>query len=188
MKAREIAEFVGGELFGDDIEITSVADIKTASSGQISFFEKDESLPGTNASCLLVPRGSGHTGTATTIAVKNPKLAFARIAARLHPPKHREAEIHPSSIIAENAQLGENVFVGAFACVGEGASIGDGTHLRAGAKIGDSVHVGRNCVVHANVLIEDGSEIGNNVILHAGVVIGADGFGYVRDDAGYYIK
>ena len=36
--------------------------------------------------------------------------------------------------------------------------------------------------------IEDGCTIGNNVILHAGVVIGADGFGYVKDENGEYIK
>ena len=188
MKAREIAKFVGGELFGDDIEIMSVADIMTASSGQISFFEKGESLPVTNASCVLVPPGSGHSGAANTIAVKNPKLAFALIAARLHPAKNRGAEVHRSSIISATAQLAANVFVGAFACIGEGSSVGDGTHLRAGAKIGDNVRVGKDCVIHANVFIEDGSEIGDNVILHAGVVIGADGFGYVKDEAGEYQK
>jgi len=42
-------------------------------------------------------------------------------------------------------------------------------------------------VLHPNVFVEDGCTIGDNVILHAGVVIGADGFGYVRD-ADEYIR
>ena len=53
MKLREIAELVGGELIGDgDIEITSVADIAKAQPSQLAFFEKDEELPKTAASCV----------------------------------------------------------------------------------------------------------------------------------------
>ena len=61
-------------------------------------------------------------------------------------------------------------------------------NLRAGAKVGDDVKIGENCVLHPNVFVEDNSQIGNNVILHSGVVIGADGFGYVRDGANGYVK
>jgi UDP-3-O-[3-hydroxymyristoyl] glucosamine N-acyltransferase len=40
-------------------------------------------------------------------------------------------------------------------------------------------------VLHPNVVLYDGVSLGDRVILHAGVCIGADGFGYVRDDMGY---
>jgi UDP-3-O-[3-hydroxymyristoyl] glucosamine N-acyltransferase len=41
MKAREIAEFVGGELHGDgEVEITSVADLENAGTNQIAFSDK----------------------------------------------------------------------------------------------------------------------------------------------------
>jgi UDP-3-O-[3-hydroxymyristoyl] glucosamine N-acyltransferase len=119
------------------------------------------------------------------ITVPDPKLAFARVAAILHPPKRRPAEIHHSAVIAENARLGSGVFIGAFTCVGENSIVGDNTQFRAGAKIGDNVRVGSNCVLHPNVFVEDGCTIGDNVILHAGVIIGADGFGYVRDENSY---
>jgi len=81
--------------------------------------------------------------------------------------------------------LGNDLFIGAFCCVGDGSQIGDATHLRAGAKVGDNVTIGKNCVLHPNVFVEDGCTIGDNVILHSGVVIGADGFGYVRDKSEY---
>jgi UDP-3-O-[3-hydroxymyristoyl] glucosamine N-acyltransferase len=45
------------------------------------------------------------------------------------------------------------------------------------------VTIGQNCVIHPNVFIEDACVIGSGVILHSGVVIGADGFGYVKDDS-----
>ena len=85
-------------------------------------------------------------------------------------------------------RIGADVFIGAFCCVGENSEIGDGTNLRAGAKIGDNVRVGKNCVFHPNVFVEDNCTIGDNVILHSGVIIGADGFGFVRDGANGYVK
>lgn len=191
MKAREIADLVGGEVRGDgDIEITSVADIAAAAAGQLAFFERSDDLPETQATCIILPYDSKHgvDSIAATILVKNPKLAFSQAAAALHPRKTRNAEIHPTAVIAKSAKLGEGVFIGAFTCVGDNTAVGDNTQLRAGAKIGDGVAVGKNCILHPNVFIEDGCTIGDNVILHAGVVIGADGFGYVRDDSGVYHK
>lgn len=203
MKAREIAEFVGGELHGDgDMEITAVAAIHKAKHGEIAFLEKAGEERETNASCLIIPanneggsatvmervqRGSSEA-PAAVIPVRHPKLAFARIAAVLHPPKFRLSEIHDSAVISDSATLGSDVFIGAFTTVGDNSTIGDSTQLRAGAKIGDSVSVGKNCVLHPNVFIEDGCTIGDNVILHAGVTIGADGFGYVKDEQGEYNK
>jgi UDP-3-O-[3-hydroxymyristoyl] glucosamine N-acyltransferase len=188
MKVREITELVGGELSGDgDVEITSVADIATASTGQIAFVDKPE-LPETKASCIIVPLGTANSTGVTVIEAANPKLSFARAAAVLHPAKSRPGEIHHSAVISPSATVGQKVFVGAFVCIGEGATVGDNTQLRAGAKIGDNVSVGANCVLHPNVFIEDGCTVGDNVVLHSGVVIGADGFGYVRDGAGNYNK
>lgn len=183
MKTKKIAEFLDGTLVGDgEVEIESVASLKNASTGQISFVEKTENLSETNADCLLVPENFEAEISGALIKVKKPKLAFAKIAEVLHPPKKREKIIHPSAVIAENAKLGKDLFVGAFVCIGENSEIGDGTQFRAGAKIGDNVKIGKNCVLHPNVFVEDNCTIGNNVILHSGVVIGTDGFGFVRDE------
>ena len=204
MKLREIAELVGGELIGDgDIEITSVADISKAHAGQLAFYEKDADLPQTNASCVMVHKPAREQGryqdsarqaetrpvpSVPLIITNNPKLAFAKAAARLHPAKHRFPEIHESAVIADVVDLGDDLFIGAFVTIGENSFIGSGTQIRAGAKIGDNVKIGDNCVFHPNVFVEDGCTIGNNVILHAGVVIGADGFGYVQDENKNYLK
>src|SRR5205809_83702 len=139
----------------------------------------------TSASCVIVPeRAKLKLGCQSE--VKNPKLAFALVAELLHPQKKRSTEIHTSAVIATNAKLGEEIFVGAFVCIGEDSSIGDRTQIRAGVKIGDGVTVGQDCVIHPSVFIEDGVTIGNRAVLHAGVVIGADGFGYVRGELSYH--
>lgn len=189
MKTLEIAEYLRAEIVGDpEVEILSVADFEKAVIGEIAFVEKADAVISGGASCVIVPIDFAGEISSPVIKVKNPKLAFARLAALLHPPKHREPEIHDSAIIAKSAKLGINIFIGAFTCVGENSTLGEGTQLRAGSKVGDNVTIGTNCVLHPNVFVEDGCTIGDNVILHAGVVIGADGFGYVRDDKGKYYK
>jgi UDP-3-O-[3-hydroxymyristoyl] glucosamine N-acyltransferase len=120
------------------------------------------------------------------IEVAKPKLAFALLAAVLHPPKRREPFVHPSAAIAESADIDLTVFVGPHVSVGEESRVGAGTRIEAGVVIGDNVTVGRDCVLHPGVTLYDDVTIGDRVILHAGVSIGADGFGYVRNDMGYH--
>ena len=198
MTVAELAALVGGRVRGDGgVTVARVAELEQAGAGAVAFVEDAKLLPAAlrgRAACLLVPEGAGEgedEGAAdrpVLIEVPRPKLAFARAAEVLHPPKRRAPEIHPTAIVAASARLGADVFVGAYVCVGEGASVGARTQLRAGAKLGDGVRVGPDCVIHPNVFLEDGVTVGARVILHAGVVIGADGFGYVRDGARGYAK
>ncbi len=189
MKLAKIAEFLQAQLIGDrSAEILRVAGFENARENEISFLEKVETPIQTNASCLIVPENFDAEISIPVIKVKNPKLAFARIAAVLHPPKNLGIKRHESAIVSDSARLGAHLFIGAFVCVGDNSEIGDETQIGNGAKIGDNVKIGRNCVIHPNVFIEDNSTIGNNTILHYGVCIGADGFGYVRDGANGYIK
>ena len=185
----ELAAQVSGRVVGSgSVAIHSVASLEAANEGEISYVEDEkffDSARNSRASCLIVPVGAAIDGRCQ-IEVAKPKLAFALIAEILHPPKKRASQIHQSAVIAANAEIAREVFIGAFVCVGENSIIGAGTQIRAGAKIGDGVTVGHDCVIHPNVCLEDGVTIGNRVILHAGVVIGADGFGYVRGDVGYH--
>src|ERR1700730_2965256 len=185
----ELAAHVGGRVSGDGcISIERVASLDSAGEGDITYLENEklfEAANKTKASCLIAPAGA-NVNVPCRIEVKNPKIAFALIAEILHPPRQRAPEIHQTSVIAPDAEIGKDVFIGAFVCVGENSIVGDRTQVRAGAKIGDNVRVGSDCVIHPNVFLEDGVTLGSNVILHAGVVIGADGFGYVRGEMGYH--
>jgi len=187
-KVSELAAHVGGRVIGDgDIRIHRVASLDSAEEGDIAYVEDEkffEAANNTRASCVIAP--AADMKTPCRIEVKNPKLAFSLIAEVLHPPKKRQPEIHQSAVISSNAQIGKDVFAGAFVCVGENSIVGDRSQIRAGAKIGDNVEVGSDCVIHPNVFLEDGVTIGDRVILHAGVIIGADGFGYVRGDMSYH--
>jgi UDP-3-O-[3-hydroxymyristoyl] glucosamine N-acyltransferase len=190
MRLAEIAEFLQGNLEGAETnaEVFRVAGFEKAAAGEITFLEKTENLVRTQAACVIVPENFGENIQIPTIKVKNPKLAFAKIAALLHPPKKRASLTHESAVVSRTAKLGNELFIGAFVTIGDNSEIGDHTQIRAGAKIGDNVKIGTNCVLHPNVFIEDNCRIGNNTILHCGVVVGADGFGYVRDGANGYVK
>src|SRR6476660_7320751 len=195
----ELATHVGGRLIGDgSIHIERVADLSTAGAGEIAYVEDEkffEAGKSSQASCLIAPEDfvafvkalivEKEFGPAL-IEVAKPKMAFALIAEVLHPPKHREPFVHESAAIAGSADIDLTVYIGPHVSIGEGTRIEAGTRVEAGVVIGDHVRVGRDCVLHPAVTLYDDLTIGDRVVLHAGVVIGADGFGYVRDDMAYH--
>src|SRR5262249_15142669 len=61
----------------------------------------------------------------------------------------------------------------------------DQTVIEAGCCIGRDSQIGMTCHLYPRVVIYSGVLIGDRVIIHAGAVIGADGFGFVRDGAAY---
>lgn len=180
---------MGGQVAGDgSTRIKGVAGLDSAREGEITYVEDEklfQAASETKASCVIAPAGA-NVKAPCRIEVKKPKLAFALIAEVLHPPNQLEPSIHPTAVIAENADVALTAFVGPHVCIGENTRVGVGAQILAGASIGDNVAIGNDCVIHPNVAIYDNVAIGDRVILHAGVVIGADGFGYVRNEQGYH--
>jgi len=192
-RASEIAGYLQGRLVGDgSILIERIADLENAGPGSVAYVDNVkffEVATTSQATCLLVPIEALETvefNSAAVIGLKHPKLGFARIAEVLHPPIVREPAIHDTAVIAETADIALSAYIGPHATVGEYARIGNNCRIEAGVVLGANVTIGDDCVLHPNVVLYDGISIGSRVILHAGVCIGADGFGYVRDDMGYH--
>jgi len=195
----ELTTHVGGRLHGDgSIHIRGVNDLGMAGTGDVAYVEGQkffEAALSSQASCLIVPPEfveaikdrivERELGPAL-IESSKPKLAFALIAELLHPQKRRQPYVHPNAVIGETVNIDLTVFIGPHVAIGDGTRIGAGTRVEAGVVIGDHVRVGHDCVLHPGVVLYDDVTIGDRVILHAGVCIGADGFGYVRDDMGYH--
>lgn len=191
LSVTELAQLVGGEVIGNgSITIERIANLETAEAHEVAYVDNEKFFAAareSRASCLLVPLGAQlEVAETSLIEVKNPKLAFAVIGAALHPAKQREPQIHATASVATTADIALTAYLGPNVCVGEFSSIGAGTRIESGVVIGDNVSIGAGCVIHPNVVLYDGVSIRNNVILHAGVCIGADGFGYVRDNMGYH--
>lgn len=190
-----IAQVAGGRVEGDgNIEITGFAKIEEALPGQISFISNPKYahfLTSTKASVLLVgedlvvPPGNK---VPVLVRVKDPYAAIATLLGIYESRKPKPSGIEQPSFIADSAEVGKNVYVGAFAYIGKGAKIGDNSCIYPQAYIGDGVSIGKGSVIRPGVKIYEGCRIGDGCIIHSGVVIGADGFGFAPLPDGSYEK
>lgn len=182
MKVHEIARLVGGTVEGEaNREISGVAAHETAGPSDLTFAEGSRALSQASrsrAGCILIPGGVSLPGQ-TAVAVAQPKLAFIRAAAALMPPGQAPVGIDPTAVIAPEATLGADIFVGPHAVIERGVRVGARTRFGAGVTVGDGAQIGEDCILYPGVTIYPEARIGSRVILHAGVVIGGDGFGYV---------
>jgi UDP-3-O-[3-hydroxymyristoyl] glucosamine N-acyltransferase len=182
----QLAERLGAEIGGVQTGhvITGVSSIAGAGPGCLVFAEEDASFAAALASragaVLVDPQMSTAGANKPVLRIAQPRLAFARAALLLRDPQP-DPSIHPTAVIDPKAQIGGGVSVGAHASVEEGASIGSGTIIGAGVVIGAGVRIGSNCHIYPRVVVYPGATLGDRVVVHAGAVLGADGFGYVRD-------
>jgi len=194
MTAAELAALVGGRVVGEaGARVRRVASLASAEVGDLAFVEEEkrfDAARASNASVVIAPAGAAAKleGLKCVVEAERPKLAFALAAAALKPSRVRAGFVDATAKVSARAFLGAGVYVGAHASVGEGSTVGEGTRLLEGARLGERVSVGRECVLHPNVVLYEGVSLGDRVVLHAGVVVGADGFGYVRDASGVYHK
>jgi UDP-3-O-[3-hydroxymyristoyl] glucosamine N-acyltransferase len=181
---KEIAERVSGEVLGnDETRITGINSLEQAAEGEISFFASSryrEQAAKTKASAILAPSRL-ETFSGPQVIVPNPSLAYAKVAALFAPPAAKHPGISDKAHIGKDALLGNHVSVYPFVHVGERAQIGDEVILFPGVFVGDRVRVGDRTVLFPNVTVMQDCIIGCNVVIHAGCVIGADGFGFVRE-------
>jgi UDP-3-O-[3-hydroxymyristoyl] glucosamine N-acyltransferase len=164
----EIIAALGGELHGDaGLRIEGLAPLDSAEPSQLSFLSNPRYRPQLDASragCVIVAPALREAALArgACIVADDPYLYFARVTQlwRRAQPRAEGPAIHPSAVVADDAEIGEGARIGPLCVVERGARIGPGTVLKG------RVYVGEDCVV------------GARCILHAGVVIGADGFGF----------
>ncbi|NWF92543.1 MAG: UDP-3-O-(3-hydroxymyristoyl)glucosamine N-acyltransferase [Syntrophaceae bacterium] len=183
-RLKELAEWVGGTVVGDEeLEISGVAPIEEARSGQITFIGAPKYLPKINetgASAVIVSREIPSSPKAL-LCVNNPYLAFAKIFALFSQRPYQPKGIDSRAWISPTARLGQEVTIHAFASIGDRCAIGDRVTIYPGVYVGEDSSVGDDSVLYPNVSIYPGSVIGKRVILHSGVVVGSDGFGYVKE-------
>jgi UDP-3-O-[3-hydroxymyristoyl] glucosamine N-acyltransferase len=100
----------------------------------------------------------------TLVAVADPRLTFIRLVQRLF-AEPRPQGIHPTAMIEPGAKIDPTAYVGPFTYVGKS-------------------EIGERTVIHGHAHIYSKVRIGRNVTIHAGAVLGADGFGYQRNEIG----
>lgn len=184
----EIAAAVGARLIGkSDVEITGVASIATAASGDLVFVEDGKHLDSalcSKATGIIAGAFAENSKTSRALLISpDPRLAFARAATLLQGQSGHTAGIHRAAVIEPSAKIAATAVIAPCVHVAENATIGERTWIGAGCVIGCGVAIGEDCRIHPRVTIYPGARIGDRVIVHAGAVLGSDGFGYVRDPA-----
>ena len=182
---QQVRDLVGsGEIVGDaGFHCQAVASLEAAGPDELSFARDRryfEAALASKAGALLVPE-TIEGATAHQLVVDEPFMAFGQILLHIAAEKRRQpAGIHPTAVVAEHAELGEGVTIGAGAVVREGTTLGDRVVVYANAYIGQRSTVGADSVLHPGVTIMEDVSIGERVIIHGGTVIGSDGYGYLQ--------
>jgi UDP-3-O-[3-hydroxymyristoyl] glucosamine N-acyltransferase len=192
MKLSHIASTLGARLENGSpgTEITGVAGIEEAGAGEITFVANPKyaaAARSTKAAAVIVSEDFAAISTAM-LRSKNPYLAFAQAIALFHQPTKYPPGIHPTAVVHPSAKVGANAHLGPYVVVGEDAEIGKDAVLLAHVVIYRGVKIGDHFFAHAHAVVRENCRLGNNVLLQNGAVIGGDGFGFAKDDAGRWHK
>lgn len=185
---QEVAEFTASRLIGDgSIIVSKVASIAQAQPGDLVFVQDQKDLGSalsSGAGAVIAGEfAAGHSAVKKSLLIAaNPRLAFCRAGALLHPPKTYTSGVHPTAVVHPSAKIAVSAAVDAHAVIEADAVVGERAHIGASCSIGEGVVIGGGCDLYPCVVIYQGTTLGQRVIVHAGAVLGSDGFGYVRDD------
>jgi UDP-3-O-[3-hydroxymyristoyl] glucosamine N-acyltransferase len=171
LKLGQIAQALGGELYGDsELLILGLAPLDSATPSDLSFLSNPKyqhQLSISKAGCVIVGPEVKMPAIARggCIVVEQPYLYFARVTQlwRQHLEVSDGPQIHPSAVVDQSALIHPTARIGPLCVIEKGVSLGAGTVLKSRVTIGVDCHVGDRC------------------ILHSGVVVGADGFGFASN-------
>jgi UDP-3-O-[3-hydroxymyristoyl] glucosamine N-acyltransferase len=193
--AQQISLIVGGRIEGNpDATVTSFGKIEAAQEGQLTFLANpkyEDYLYTTKATIAIVNDGYALEKDVepTLIRVKDAYSAFAQLLQKYQEMVTQQMKgIQQPCFIADSAQLGEDVFIGAFSYIGENVKIGNHSKIFPGTYIGDNVTIGEHCIIHPDVKIYHDTVLHNYITIHAGTVIGSDGFGFAPQADGSFKK
>jgi len=191
MKLGELAARLGAELRGDPaLEVTGVKGIEEAGPSEITFVANPRYAGlarKTQAAAVLVEPEFPEI-TAATLRIKNPYHAFSRALALFYQPPSYPPGIHPTAVIDPTAEIGEGAHVGAYVVVGPHVRLGPHATLLPHVVLYPGVEAGSDLFAHAHAVVREGCTLGDHVTLENGAVIGADGFGFSKNEAGHWEK
>jgi UDP-3-O-[3-hydroxymyristoyl] glucosamine N-acyltransferase len=192
--AAQIAGILEGEVIGNpDALVFKLAKIEEGTEGTLTFLANPKYVNfiyTTQATITIVnndfvPESELST---TLIKVEDAYQSFSKLLEYYNQVKLMKSGIEQPSVISENVNYGEKLYLGSFSYVGKNVIIGNNVKIYPNCFIGDNVTIGDNCVFFAGVKIYSETEIGNNCNFHSGCVVGSDGFGFAPTEDGTFSK
>jgi UDP-3-O-[3-hydroxymyristoyl] glucosamine N-acyltransferase len=192
MKLSEIASRLGARLENGspDTEISGVAGIEEAGEHQLTFVANRRyagAARTTRASAVIVSEDFP-AGATAVLRSKNPYLAFARALEFFYQPPEYAPGIHPTAVVHPSAKIGSGAHIGPYVVIDEDVVIGDRAVILAHVVIYRGARIGKNFFAHAHAVVREHCRLGDSVLLQNGAIVGADGFGFAKDDGGKWHK
>jgi UDP-3-O-[3-hydroxymyristoyl] glucosamine N-acyltransferase len=186
MLVRDIAAALSARVLGDGAftveRIVHPADAENDSDLAVAMSrEAVSALATSKAQAAIVSEKSGksYDHLKAVIVAAQERVALSKLTALFDRGPARTPGIHPSAVIAPDAQIGAGASIGPFVVVGARSRIGPNSIVLANVSIGADVTIGADSLIYAGVQIGDRITIGNRVILQPNAVVGCDGFSFV---------
>ena len=181
----QLAAQFGCELVGDPkVVVKRVGTLATGGPDAVTFLANSlyrAQLAETRAAAVILAPRDREACPVASLVHPEPYLAYARIAASLHPPSSAVSGVHTTAVVAASARVAASAQVDAQAVIGSDCTIGDDAVIGAGTVLGANVSVGKGTRIGPRVTLLEGVKVGARCIVHPGAVIGADGFGFAPD-------
>lgn len=185
MKLGQLAEFLGATVSGDPEKIiTGLATLQEAGPDQLSFLANPQYrkfLPDSHAGAVLLKAADAEGFQGDALIVPDPYLAYARISHLFDPKPRASTGVHPTAVIAADAQVDAAASVGPFAVVESGARIAAGVTIGAHCFIGARCVIGEGGWLAPRVTLYHDVRIGKRVVIQSGAVLGGEGFGFANE-------
>lgn len=195
MKLAELASRLNCPTVGNpEIEITGLAPIETARTGDLTFFNNRKykrHLATTGASAIIANDAGDVPASKSGVISSNPYLTFAEAMWVFYPPNYPAGAprgIHPSAVVSPSAVIGEEVSIGAFTLIGDGVKLGDRVTILDHCSIYPGAEIGDDVLIHSHCVVREGCRIGARAILQNHVTIGSDGFGFAKRSDNSWFK
>lgn len=167
-------------LLGDAERLVySVKPIRDAVPGSLTYLKKDADISCLSdrrlQGCIVICAGEltaleRFSSDRSLILTSNPRLAFMRAISRYFMPDRAPSGVHPTAIVSPNSIVDPSASVGPYVYIGPNCEVGAGV------------------VLHPHVVLCTSVKIGAGSVVNSGTVIGADGFGYERNEQGVLEK
>nr|WP_276583764.1 UDP-3-O-(3-hydroxymyristoyl)glucosamine N-acyltransferase [Pseudomonas sp. RIT-PI-AD] len=181
----QLAERLGGRLQGDaEVRIEGLATLQEAGPGHLSFLANPQYrkfLADTRAAAVLLTAADAEGFHGSALVVDNPYLAYAELSHLFDAKPQARPGIHPTALIAADAQVDASASVGAYAVIEAGARIGAGVTIGAHCVVGARSQIGEGGWLAPRVTLYHDVTIGARVVIQSGAVIGGEGFGFANE-------
>jgi UDP-3-O-[3-hydroxymyristoyl] glucosamine N-acyltransferase len=191
MKLGDLATRLGADLRGDaQLEVTGVKGIEEAGPTEVTFVANPRYAAlarKTQAAAVLVEPGFQEI-SAPTLRLNNPYLAFSRALGFFYQPPAYAPGIHSTAVIDPTAEIGEGAHIGAYVVIGPQVRLGAHATLLPHVVLYPGVQAGAHLFAHAHAVVRENCILGDHVTLENGSIVGADGFGFAKNEQGHWEK